>query len=359
MQIALFNLMSLNHPGERPEGVLRATVDLVRLAEDLGFDAAWFAEHHFSSFGMCASPLMMAMHCAAVTRRIKLGPAVLVLPLYQPLRMLEEIGMLDALSDGRAIIGIGTGHQPHEFRSLGVPLEERHARALEAWDILEMGLAARHVDYSGRHYKIPPTDLFVGLMDGRKPELFVATHDPAMLDRAVRSGVTPFISQGYRDVATAVTMRAGVEAAYRRAGGAADPVPLAVQRYAFVTRDADEARAAAEGLLHLARKTLSLRDQQPPRDGLHLRSVAFRDEPSVEWLLENALVGDPARCAERLIADIEALRPAHMSLYMGFTGLEAPRVRRSVELFGREVLPVLRRYLAGRAAPQPAAVTSR
>ena len=123
MQFAYFNLMSMNHPGETPAQVLTNTVRQVRLAEELGFDATWFAEHHFSNASVCASPLMMAMHCAAVTSRILLGPAVVVLPLHHPLRVAQEVAMLDQISGGRVLLGFGPGHQPHEFRSLQVPLD--------------------------------------------------------------------------------------------------------------------------------------------------------------------------------------------------------------------------------------------
>src|SRR4051812_50189540 len=93
MQFAYFNLMSMNHPGETPAEVLANTVRQVRLAEELGFDATWFAEHHFSNASVCASPLMMAMHCAAVTSRIRPGPPVGVLPLHHPLRVAQVLAV--------------------------------------------------------------------------------------------------------------------------------------------------------------------------------------------------------------------------------------------------------------------------
>ena len=140
MQVALFNLMNMNRPEDTPAGILGATRDVTVLADEVGFDAAWFAEHHFSSQSLCCSPLMMAAHCAAVTRRIKLGPAVLVLPFYDPLRVVQEIAMLDALSGGRTILGFGAGHQPHEFRSFGLDMAQKAAATLDAWDIIEQGL---------------------------------------------------------------------------------------------------------------------------------------------------------------------------------------------------------------------------
>ena len=341
MQFAYFNLMSMNHPGETPAQVLANTVRQVRLAEELGFDAAWFAEHHFSNASVCASPLLMAMHCAAVTSRILLGPAVVVLPLHHPLRVAQEVAMLDQISGGRVLLGFGPGHQPHEFRSLQVPLESRYERLLEGWDIVEQALTTGRVHHLGEHYRIEDTPVAARTLSGRMPPMFVATATPAVLARGVRAQATPMMSQGYRTGTQSLPMRQGLLAAWRAAGGA-EPMPLGLQRYVFVTEDAAEARQAAEGLLALARNTLALRGTAPTRDGVHLRAVPFEGEPTVDWLLEHGLIGAPAKIAGQLAGEMRQLRPTHYSLYMGFTGLPAAAVERALNRFGREVLPLLR-----------------
>ena len=346
MQFALFNLMSMNHPGETPAEVLHATVRNVRLAEELGFDATWFAEHHFSNASVCASPLMMAMHCAAVTSRIRLGPAVVVLPLHHPLRVAQEVAMLDQISGGRVLLGVGPGHQPHEFRSFGVPMAGRHAMTLEGWDIVEQALTTGRVHHLGEHYRIEDTPVAARTLSGRMPPMFVATATPALLARAVRAGATPMISQGHRPAPQSAGMREAILAGWRAAGGA-EPMPLGLQRYVFVTDDAAEARQAARGLLALLRNTLALRLDQPPRDGVHLRPVPFDGEPSEDWMLEHAPIGPAEKVAAALAADLPVLKPSHYSLYMGFTGLPAPAVERAIARFGRDVLPTLRVAAAG------------
>ena len=155
MEFSLFNLMSLNHADETPAEVMATTVDAVQLAEQIGFDISWFAEHHFSSASICSSPLMMVAHCAPLTRRIRLGPAVVVLPLYHPLRAVQEIGMVQLMAPGRILLGIGSGHQPHEFRTFGIDLSSRTQLLHEGWDILEQGLTTGRVAYDGEHYRIP------------------------------------------------------------------------------------------------------------------------------------------------------------------------------------------------------------
>lgn len=341
MQVALFNLMNMNRPDDTAAGLLNATRELTVLAEDVGFDAAWFAEHHFSSQSVCCSPLMMAAHCAAVTRRIKLGPAVLVLPFYDPLRVVQEIAMLDCLSGGRTILGFGAGHQPHEFRSFGIDMADKADATIEAWDIVAQGLRTGRVAHRGRIYDVPPTDLAIRPTEARMPELFVATGDPAMLRRAFAWDATPLIAQGHRPPDAALKLRAGVETAFREAGRRGR-MPLAVQRYVYLTHDKREARVAAEGLLDVIRRTASLRAEHPPRDGAYLRSAPMKDEPSVEWLLDHALVGDPETCAERLATECELLETSHLSVYMAFAPVPTARLAAATELFGRYVLPALR-----------------
>ena len=340
MQIALFNLMSQNRADEAPADVLRMTVEKVRLAEQVGFDATWFAEHHFSSHSVCPSPLLMAAHCAAVTSRLLLGPAVVVLPLHHPVRVVQELAMLQALTGGRMLLGLGTGHQPHEFRTYGIPMADRVGMLEEGWDILHQGMVEGRVGYAGRHYRVEDAPL--AIVPGAMPPVFVAGGEPALLQRAAREGGAVFISQGHRRAGQAVAMRDKVLGALRAGGMPGSALRLAIQRYVFVTDDKAEARAAAAGMLRFIRTTLSLRDPVPPRDGAFMRSVPFEGEPDVDWLLANAPIGPASQVIDRLCEDFELLGPVHWSLYMGFSGLAPARVLAAVERFGAEVLPTLR-----------------
>ncbi len=341
MEIALFNLMSQNRADETPADILHMTVEKVRLAEAMGFDGTWFAEHHFTSHSVCPSPLMMVAHCAAVTKHLRLGPAVVVLPLNPPLRIVQEIGMLQALTGGRLQLGLGTGHQPHEFRAYDISMAERTAILEEGWNIIERGLTTGRVGHQGRHYMV--ADAPIAAFPGRMPPVFLAGGEPQLLQRAARAGGSLFISQGYHRASRALAMRDKIVAALRAGNVPESALKLAVQRYVFVTDDAAEARQVAAGLLRLARTTLSLRDHEPPRDAAFIRSVAFEGEPTIEWLLENAPIGPAQQVIDRLAEDYEALSPTHWSLYMGFSGLPAPRVLAALERFGADVLPVLRR----------------
>ena len=123
MQFGLFSLMTRRERSQTPRQIYADMVEHVRLAEQMGFDVAWFAEHHFSNYCLCPSPLTLAMFVAPQTSRIRLGPAVVVAPLYQPLRLLEDIAVLDSVSNGRLVLGLGSGYQQYEFHKFGVDLK--------------------------------------------------------------------------------------------------------------------------------------------------------------------------------------------------------------------------------------------
>ena len=124
MEFGIFNLMGSRDPEKPTAEIFGELAEQTRLADELGYAIAWFAEHHFSNYCLCASPLMLVAHCASITKKIRLGTAVVVLPLYNPARLLAEIAAADALSDGRLILGVGAGYQPYEFERFGVDIKQ-------------------------------------------------------------------------------------------------------------------------------------------------------------------------------------------------------------------------------------------
>ena len=339
MEFALFNLMSLYDANDTPAEVMATTVEAVQLADQIGFDIAWFAEHHFSSASICPSPLMMVAHCAPLTRQIRLGSAVVVLPLYNPLRVVQEISLVQLMAPGRVLLGIGSGHQPHEFRTYGVNLAARSRLLHEGWDILEQGLTTGRVAYDGDHYRIPEAPLCV---PSAVPPLYLAGGDPTLIARAARAGATLLVSAGLRWGRDALPAKTKVEADYRAAGFQGADIPLGLQRYIFVTDDAAEARQAAEGLRVFLRNTDALRTDYPPRDGALLRVPPHEGEPSLDWVLEHAPIGPADKVIRILSDDIRALRPSHFSLYSGFAGVGRTATLAAIDRLGRQVLPALR-----------------
>ncbi len=127
---------------------------LVEYADRAGFTCYHLAEHHWTPLGMAPSPSLFLSAVAQHTRRIRLGPMVYVLPLYHPLRLLEEVCMLDHLSHGRLEIGVGRGASPYELAPFGVRAEEARPMFEEALAILVQGLATGEIDHAGRYFVI-------------------------------------------------------------------------------------------------------------------------------------------------------------------------------------------------------------
>src|ERR1051325_4108732 len=131
-------------------------LEQIQYSEGMGFEFVLVAEHHFSTYGMSPAPLLQSLAIAQRTKRLKIATAVLVLPIWQPLRLAEEIAVLDNLSNGRFITGIGRGYQPHEFGRFGVTPEDSRDRFNECLDVLiKAWTSDTSFTYDGKYFQLP------------------------------------------------------------------------------------------------------------------------------------------------------------------------------------------------------------
>src|SRR6266851_5285372 len=130
---------------------------------------------------------LMGGHCAAVTEKIRLGTAVVVLPLYNPARLAAEIATADALSNGRLSLGIGAGYQPYEFERFGVDIKENLEMTEEFCQILDLAFSRDFFSYGGKHYQMPETHIPARPVQKPVP-IYVAGHTQAMFRHAARHG---------------------------------------------------------------------------------------------------------------------------------------------------------------------------
>ena len=127
-------------------------LDQAAAAEAMGYDHVWLTEHHFLDNGYCPSLLTTAAAIAARTSRIKIGTWVLLLPLHHPLRVAEDAAVVDAISGGRLILGVGLGYRIEEFEAFGVAREDRPALVEEGIEVLRLAWGPEAFSYHGRHY---------------------------------------------------------------------------------------------------------------------------------------------------------------------------------------------------------------
>ena len=140
--------------------MIREEMRLAELAEEVGYDAIWCAEHHFESYSMAIDSIQILTWLAARTQHIKLGSAALILPWWtQPIRVVEKISMIDAMSNGRFLIGFGRGLARNEFESFGIPMHETRARFDESAKMIINALETGFIEGHGPHFPQKRTEI--------------------------------------------------------------------------------------------------------------------------------------------------------------------------------------------------------
>src|SRR5215813_12031876 len=163
-------------------------IEVAQAAEALGFRNVWLAEHHFSTYGYLSRPAQLATYIAAKTTRLRVGTAVIVVPLHHPLVVAEEIATVDLLSDGRLDVGLGRGYQRYEFERLGQDLGESRQRWEEAVDVILLALSGKAFSYDGTYYRIPETTVFPQPAQRPHPPVWVTAQSPESIETTVRRG---------------------------------------------------------------------------------------------------------------------------------------------------------------------------
>ncbi len=153
-------LIFQNPEDERPDlQVYREELALAELAEPLGFQSIWGVEHHFTDYTMCPDVLQFLTWCAAKTERIQIGSMVVVLPWHDPVRVVEQVLMLDNMSNGRLILGLGRGLGKVEFGGFRVPMEKSRGMFMEYADLILTALERGYVEYDGEHIQQPRREI--------------------------------------------------------------------------------------------------------------------------------------------------------------------------------------------------------
>src|ERR1051326_475588 len=133
--------------------VYARALERIEVMDHTGYDAVWLAEHHFTTFSVCPSVHLMGMLAAARTKRLRIGTAVSLAPFYHPLRLAEEVALLDVLSGGRVNWGAGRGFSRGEFAAFGIPPEESAARFRENVEIVLRAWTEERLTYQGPHFQ--------------------------------------------------------------------------------------------------------------------------------------------------------------------------------------------------------------
>jgi probable F420-dependent oxidoreductase len=318
----------------------RETLELVRLAEALGFDSAWVSEHHGASDGYLPSLLPMLAAFAAATDRIGLGTGVVLTPLHDPLRLAEDVAVVDQLSEGRLTLGLGIAWRPEEFRMFGVPVSERLSRTVETVEILRRAWTGERFSFQGDVYSYDRVRITPPPAQRGGPPILLGGYVDAAMRRSGRIGDGHITDAEDLD---AVRHAAGLmDEGAREAGRDPSRLRLALMQNAFVSDAGTDAWSIVrEGVLHQlgAYTAWDEGDDTPERDALEPRG------PTDEEMRAGTPTGTPDEVIAALRPTVEALadgRTVDLIVRLHYPGMDLDTAARAVELFGERVIPALK-----------------
>ena len=319
--------------GRSNEYVYRSTLELIELAEALGFDDIWLSEHHFVDDGFLPSPMTMAAAVAARTRRVAIGTIVLLTPLYHPIRLAEDCAVVDVLSNGRFRLGAALGYRREEFAGLGVDRSRRGALMEETIEIVRRCWREEEFTHNGAHFHFenvrctpkpvqkPGIPIWIGASQGRAIERAARIGDgwiggmPGFADHALYFRTLEELDRSTRDVSIAGT-------------GAS---------FLFCSEDPDSDWQKIGG--H------ALRQAQTYRSWLDAAEQAGVIVPSTPDEIRNtgwALCGTPEEVIANVRSSYEVAPFTHHFFGPVFSGADPALSGRSIELFAEHVIPALR-----------------
>ena len=299
-----------------------------------GFYAYHIAEHHSTPLGMAASPSVFLAAVAQRTKRLRFGPLVYALPLYHPLRMIEEICMLDQMSGGRLEIGFGRGSVPAELIYYGQKPEEAQAVYAEALDLIVQGLTSRTLTFKGQYFEFDGVPMELAPYQQPHPPVWYGVHAPESAVRAARKGLQVV------SLDPAAATRAAFDAfrvAWREAWGA-KPLPLMGLGRFVVVADTDAAALAiARRAYPRWHDSFTFLHRKHGRLNAHPRPATFEGLAEVG----QGVAGAPATVAAFLRRELDETGSNYCVCQFAFGDLSDAEIRRSIELFARDVMPAL------------------
>jgi natural product biosynthesis luciferase-like monooxygenase protein len=311
-----------------PEQMLYEVLEQTVLADRLGFDSVWFAEHHFSEYGILTSPHVLITAAAQRTQRIRLGVSIVTLPFHNPIHVAEDYALVDVLSGGRLNLGLGSGYLPHEFAGFNLDGKDKAFRFNDALAVIEKAWTGEKFSHHGEYYQF--TDVQLQLLPKQKPvPIWIGALRPQGVQYVGKMGYNimgvPYVSSNSIDELASII--AQYKQAYREAGHDERKIHLPLALHTFVAETREEAIATARDHLNLYLATRQ-----------YGKGAQFEDLAQREQLL----IGSPDDCIE-MIKRYEAIGMDQVMMLMNFGGLPHEQVCQSMKLVAERVIPAFNR----------------
>jgi alkanesulfonate monooxygenase SsuD/methylene tetrahydromethanopterin reductase-like flavin-dependent oxidoreductase (luciferase family) len=357
-------------------------LEQLELAATLGFESIWITEHHFSDYSISPNPLVYLAYLAARHPKVRLGTQVLVVPWHDPVRLCEEIALVDHVSGGRALIGFGRGLSRREYEGLRVDQAEARQRFDESVAMILRAFDTGIVE-GGEIYRQPRREIRPRPLRPLKGRAFCAAGSPASMVSAAKLGLgrlylgQPMVA-GHAQSQTALSRVIGDEAsdawltAWREAHPGVEPVAPFVSNLVFVDESGDRARELARTYtgrtFAAAVKNYELTSEHHGTIKGYEAYAAMRMTPeqaqdAIENAHKSSIAGSPREVLEQLDDVRRRRQPQGMFPHLYTGGMPHEECMRSIRLFARECLDEMKSWPAAPATidglPHPAAAHAR
>jgi alkanesulfonate monooxygenase SsuD/methylene tetrahydromethanopterin reductase-like flavin-dependent oxidoreductase (luciferase family) len=309
---------------------------LIEAYERAGFYAYHLAEHHATPLGMAPAPSVFLAAVAQRTRRLRFDPVVYPLAFHHPLRVAEEICMLDHLSGGRLELGVGRGASPHEMRYYGVDPAEAQAIYHEAFGVLMAFLTSRTLNHAGRHFRFTDVPVEIAPLQRPHPPLWYGLAYPDGAVWPARNKVN-VVCNGPAPAVRAITQRYRAE--WRAAGNAADAVPLlGLSRFIVIAENGREAVDIAQRAYRRWYESFILLWD---KHGTRPINAAYPDNFADMQRMGLGIAGTPETVRDVLVDQIAEAQTNYQICRFAFGDLTFAESMRSLDLFAASVMPAL------------------
>jgi alkanesulfonate monooxygenase SsuD/methylene tetrahydromethanopterin reductase-like flavin-dependent oxidoreductase (luciferase family) len=352
----------LDYPDHK---VVAEALDLAVLAEELGFDTIWSTEHHFTPYLMTPSLTQLLSYIAGRTRRADVGSDVIVLPWHDPVRVAEELAVLDImLGDRKMYLGFGRGAGADEFEGMRVPMSESRGRFAEALEIVRRGLSGERFAFQGQYFTLPEIEIRPRPRRDLASQMYCAWMSPETLEIAAKQELGAMFA-----VTRALEDYPGETAAFNSVRNeiGLDPVNPIVINFVYVAETEAE---AMEGAIQYAEEYWEstvyhykwVDTERYNKIGGYDFYTALGEKLATQdadegrkQIIANNLWGTPAQVIEKIEALHQASTASEIGASFRYGSMPFDIAQRNVRLFGEKVLPTVHQFAD--LAPRVSALT--
>jgi alkanesulfonate monooxygenase SsuD/methylene tetrahydromethanopterin reductase-like flavin-dependent oxidoreductase (luciferase family) len=306
------------------EEVYNAALERIKIMDQTGYDAVWLAEHHFSSYSICPSVHLMGMHVAGITENIRIGTAVTLAAFYHPLRIAEEVALLDVLSGGRVNWGAGRGFDPVEMSVFGIEAEQSTARFREAVEIVLAAWSSERLTFKGEFHSYEDIEVLPKPRQQPHPPAWVAASSQGAVEWAAGRGLSILMDphSAHGEIAR---KRSHYQSDLEAAGHDIQGRDLPIARLMAIAETDEEAAAVASRGAHFTSRYI------PKQAIAAFRSDGRMLEPAEHYMDDVIIHGSPERV-------VDTLRRLEEEIPLDYL-LLSPLSEKTFELFTEKVLP--------------------